>query len=360
MAKKVEHDPQQYNEDWFDVTIPMGKEFELPNLSNMSATSFSAPTLSFQNILIHTNPQFTEIDAVSNPEIECAPFPRVVVATKPAATEEHRPYSSISSANSYSANPHSLPITSHRFIALRNQQSLLRFIPTPRITSLNPPFFYHSSQTIHVKHQETQFSGILKHASPCYSDSVVTFTTARNAQTVENHLAGSNVGSNMTVSDYQQNPSTLYSRIDQPILAANLDSLDQTNLNAPKYLSLPLGLVNTSLSSKAQEIQLPNAHNLQPKQELLGGTALSSHFNSHLRRTPRSLSIAQTSRDIKHKCFICKASFINGNALGGHMSYHAKKRKIEAWRRGQFFEPGSASGFGDSSPGSQYGSDKSR
>ncbi|KAJ6714098.1 hypothetical protein OIU85_025691 [Salix viminalis] len=343
MAKKVEHDPQQYNEDWFDVTIPMGKEFELPNLSNMSATSFSAPTLSFQNILIHTNPPFTEVDAVSSPEIECAPFPRAVVATKPAATEEHR------------------PITSHRFIALRNQQSLLRFIPTPRITSLNPPFFHHSSQTIHVKHQETQFSGILKHASPCYSDSVVTFTTARNARRVENHLAGSNAGSNMTVSNHQQNPSTLYNRIDQPILAANLDSLDQTNLTAPKYLSLPLGSVNTSLSSKAQEIQLPNAHNLQPKQELLGGTALSGHCNSdHLRRTPRSLSIAQTSRDLKHKCFICKASFINGNALGGHMSYHAKKRKIEAWRRGQFFEPGSASGFGDSSPGSQYGSDKSR
>ncbi|KAF9688647.1 hypothetical protein SADUNF_Sadunf01G0010000 [Salix dunnii] len=353
MAKQVEHDPQQYIEDWFDVAIPMGKEFELPNLSNIFTTSFSAPTLSFQNILIHANPPFAEIDAVSSTEIECAPFPRVVEATKPAATEEHQPYSSGSCANSYTANHPSLPITSHRFIALRNQQSVPRLIPTPRITSLNPPF-YHSSQTIHVKHQETQFSGILKYASPCYSDSVVTFTTDRSAQRVENHLAGLNVGSDMTMSNYQQKPSILYNRIDQPILAANLDSLDQSNLNVPKYLSLPLVLMNTSLPSKAQEeIQLPNAHNLQPKQELLGSTALSSHFNSHLRRTQRSLSVAQTSRDRDHICFVCKASFINGNALGGHMSYHAKKRKIVASQRGQFFESGTASGFVDSSPGSQ-------
>lgn len=359
MAKQVEHDPQQYIEDWFDVAIPMGKEFELPNLSNMSNASFYAPNLSFQNLLVHTNPPLAEeIDVVSNTEIECAPFPRVVVATKPTATEEPQPHSSgLISAHPSMVNPHSLPITSHQFIALKNQQSLPRLIPTPRVTSLNPPFYY-LSQTIHVKYQETQFAGILKYASPCYSDSVVTFTTDRNAQSLGNHLVGLNVGSNMIMSNYQQNPSILNNRIDQPILVANLDSLNQTNLNMPKYLSLSLGLMNTSLSSKAQEIQLPDAHHLQPKQELLGSTALSSHFKSPLRRTPRSLSIAQTSRAHKHKCFICKASFINGNALGGHMSYHAKKRKIEASRRGQFFESGTASGFGDSSPGSQDGSDK--
>jgi hypothetical protein len=358
MAKQVEHDPQQYIEDWFDVAIPMGKEFELPNLSNMSNASFSAPNLSFQNVLVHTNPPLAEIDVVSNTEIECAPFPRVVVATKPTATEELQPHSSgLISAHPSMVSPHSLPISSHQFIALRNQQSLPRLIPTPRVTSLNPPFYY-LSQTIHVKYQETQFAGILKYASPCYSDSVVTFTTDRNAQSLGNHLVGLNVGSNMIMSNYQQNPSILNNRIDQPILVANLDSLNQTNLNMPKYLSLSLGLMNTSLSSKAQEIELPDAHHLQPKQELLGSTTLSSHFKSPLRRTPRSLSIAQTSRAHKHKCFICKASFINGNALGGHMSYHAKKRKIEASQRGQFFESGTASGFGDSSPGSQDGSDK--
>jgi hypothetical protein len=33
-----------------------------------------------------------------------------------------------------------------------------------------------------------------------------------------------------------------------------------------------------------------------------------------------------------HKCFLCNVSFGSGNALGGHMSSHARKRKREAMR----------------------------
>ncbi|CAK7339201.1 unnamed protein product [Dovyalis caffra] len=357
MAKQVEHDPQQYIEDWFNVAIPMGKEFELPNLSNMSNTNFSTPKLSFQNIPVHINPPLTEIDAVSNTEIEHVPFPRVVVATKPAATEGQEAFSSSMSANPSQVNSQSLPINSH-LLALRNLQSLPRLIPTPRATSLNPPLRY-SSQAFHVRYQQTPFSGILKHVSPSYRDGIVRLRTDRNAPSLANHAAGLKVGSNMIRSNYQQNPSILTNRINQPIPVANPDSLKQTNLSLPKYLSLSLGLTNTSLSLKAQEIQVPNANNFQPKQEPLDGATLSSHFNSPVRKTSRTLSTAQASRAEKHKCFICEASFTNGNALGGHMSSHSKKRKIEALRHGQFLKSGSASGFGDSSPGSQDGSDKS-
>lgn len=34
MEKSVEHDPQQYSEEWFNVAVLLGKEFELPNISN--------------------------------------------------------------------------------------------------------------------------------------------------------------------------------------------------------------------------------------------------------------------------------------------------------------------------------------
>ncbi|KAJ4724132.1 C2H2-like zinc finger protein [Melia azedarach] len=35
-----------------------------------------------------------------------------------------------------------------------------------------------------------------------------------------------------------------------------------------------------------------------------------------------------------HKCFVCNVTFATGNALGGHMSSHAKKRKMEVMRNG--------------------------
>jgi hypothetical protein len=40
----------------------------------------------------------------------------------------------------------------------------------------------------------------------------------------------------------------------------------------------------------------------------------------------------QTDTRGNHKCFMCNISFGSGNALGGHMSFHAKKRKREAMR----------------------------
>lgn len=40
----------------------------------------------------------------------------------------------------------------------------------------------------------------------------------------------------------------------------------------------------------------------------------------------------QTDTRGNHKCFLCNISFGSGNALGGHMSFHAKKRKREAMR----------------------------
>ncbi|KAJ8759943.1 hypothetical protein K2173_010799 [Erythroxylum novogranatense] len=58
-----------------------------------------------------------------------------------------------------------------------------------------------------------------------------------------------------------------------------------------------------------------------------------------------------TAESGDHKCLICDAAFASGAALGGHMSSHSRKRKMESLKKNQrlTLSPRSTSGCGTDS-----------
>lgn len=57
-----------------------------------------------------------------------------------------------------------------------------------------------------------------------------------------------------------------------------------------------------------------------------------TNYSSGLDHSKPEKKIIDAVSSGNHKCFLCNVSFGSGNALGGHMSSHARKRKREAMR----------------------------
>lgn len=123
-------------------------------------------------------------------------------------------------------------------------------------------------------------------------------------------------------------PLTEAQSINTTIIEANLDQ--ETLLISPKTL-------NPENFSPLQNDEITKQEVEEPKSE----PHEHENYNIHLRHLG-DLKMSETrvededddSDKDEHKCCMCNVKFPTGNALGGHMSSHAKKRKLEVMRNG--------------------------
>ncbi|GLT82329.1 hypothetical protein SLE2022_007170 [Rubroshorea leprosula] len=299
----LENDPQRYCEEWFNIAILTGKEFQLPNLSPTLITNWlmeSAPNTTPNFLLqippIQTNHPETDQNVASHNESQSLSLPSTVVALNDNIAN----YPSSSTDISSSIIPTSTQVSVHT-------------TSTPQSNALVPV----RSQFIPRFPFRNGFS---------FASSLITSL---------------NLGNSWIGSFTSGNGCTILStrRTDTPEIFSR-----NTRILGPGFNFLKAD----------QEIQHPfevSSYNFNPGPQNYGNNCFfgrlieGSRNSSALPTVQRALEGAEKRKIDEHefslekteyKCFVCDLTFPNGNALGGHMSYHAKKRKLEAMKAGVF------------------------
>uniref|UniRef100_A0A2N9H5P2 C2H2-type domain-containing protein n=1 Tax=Fagus sylvatica TaxID=28930 RepID=A0A2N9H5P2_FAGSY len=280
------NDPQKYSEEWFNMAkIPIAKEFELPNVSNtmnhhwINTINMPIPEISLEYPIIET-----ELNLSCNTEIHMAAIPIIGSAVK---MENHEVFA---------PNPPPLQtpkgeifLSGINLFPRTNQQSNLH-------TFLNS---YHqfcpNRSKANMTYQPAHFQGITKTLFPCLGLGLMT---------------------------NQENPNSSTHRVNQPTYVSIME----------KQETLVPGLVNSQILVPKQEPQVLPEINSSQVGSVLGSKPQKPKKNKGKNPITKKTNANQTDPPVEHKCFQCQKVFLSGNALGGHMSCHARKRKREAMK----------------------------
>ncbi|KAL5765099.1 hypothetical protein ACOSP7_017401 [Xanthoceras sorbifolium] len=126
-----------------------------------------------------------------------------------------------------------------------------------------------------------------------------------------------------------------------PNQQSNLNNFNETTTN--HISSTPVHGPDWSSTSsepmtsikKEPKTLVPNYQNLiKPKQEIQEINCEDQEHGRRLIKTSASEPQSDDSESGDRRCFACDLTFASGSALGGHMSYHARKRKMEVMKNG--------------------------
>ncbi|GMY16149.1 protein TsetseEP-like [Fagus crenata] len=315
------NDPQKYSEEWFNMAkIPIAKEFELPNVSNtmnhhwINTINMPIPEISLEYPIIET-----ELNLSCNTEIHMAAIPIIGSAVK---MENHEVFA---------PNPPPLQTPkgeiflsgtsrSHGYVGINGLTTMLNRQPcVPCNISLNVSpaginLFPRTNQQsnlhtflnsyhqfcpnrskAHMTYQPAHFQGITKTLFPCLGLGLMT---------------------------NQENPNSSTHRVNQPTYVSIME----------KQETLVPGLVNSQILEPKQEPQVLPEINSSQVGSVLGSKPQKPKKNKGKNPITKKTNANQTDPPVEHKCFQCQKVFLSGNALGGHMSCHARKRKREAMK----------------------------
>lgn len=155
-----------------------------------------------------------------------------------------------------------------------------------------------------------------------------------------------------------------------PSFSSNIN-IGRASIMSDNQISLPTLVRATRFPTSSQSQFVPN-HEPSTSSSIIKEEPGDGHKQTHVARESTTTTVAaaasiaiatKSSQPPRPKpmgeytCFECGKSFASGSALGGHMSSHAKKRKLEAATSGKRFKPGdSFFDYVHHSPGFENGS----
>ncbi|PQM33648.1 hypothetical protein Pyn_30864 [Prunus yedoensis var. nudiflora] len=154
-----------------------------------------------------------------------------------------------------------------------------------------------------------------------------------------------------------------------PSFSSNIN-IGRASIMSDNQISLPTLVRATRFRTSSQSQFVPN-HGPSTSSSIIKEEPRDDHQQTHVARESTTTTVAAASIAIattssrprrpkpmgEYTCFECGKSFASGSALGGHMSSHAKKRKLEAATSGKRFKPGdSFFDYVHHSPGFENGS----
>ncbi|KAL5831760.1 hypothetical protein ACOSQ4_017114 [Xanthoceras sorbifolium] len=276
----IDGDPQRYREEWFDVDLSLQKEFKLPNLS--------CPL--FNCSKINANPPVS-FSSISPP-----------ISTNRVCVQ------SISSLRSCSPSWLTTP---------RNQPQVPisdSFLSINNVGGVNFPEENHSSPNFHPSGSQFSNSGTFNPWS-CPNQQYPRSNLNNFNETTSNHI------SSTPAHDHGQSGTSSEPKPNMIELAI---SRGPSSSNGPVI----------SIKDEPETL-VPNYQNLiKPKQEIQETNGKDQEHGTRLIKTSVSEPQSDDSESGDHRCFVCNLIFASRNALGGHVSYPAKKRKTEVMKNG--------------------------
>ncbi|EXB29004.1 hypothetical protein L484_018420 [Morus notabilis] len=372
MEKQVpESDPQKYCEEWFTMANTTGKEFELPNISNSIAASSNnnIPTPNMitpstnitQNFVSNSNPM-NHVPNLINPHFAntqrhlLSHFPRPsplrirnhgnniylngVQAMTSAIYHNGDPLANnLSDGTNYPmGNDPFVPLDPSTFVVNPNRSMVYQ----QQIPTLPGPL---SSGHTHLRTTITQITEF--HFLPNIGESS-TFTTP----TPISSFPTPNYGTPIPISAPSQFLDDHLSQVHQTL--ADLGDLGvifpvpplavyRPNHFCPACnydLSFPHPNFNPPGASADRAPQRPrfnqceynNIVNGRPIKQEMNDNVVAGNYQAQA-AAPVAPAPEEAQERRAYTCPECNASFRSGNALGGHMSAHARKRKREMINR---------------------------
>lgn len=326
MDNEIDGDPHKYREEWFHFEMPNGNEFKLPNISNTLMHQWlrnsNSKEASRPNNHLSTQASAPAINDVQNCRVKNANnYPQTIISSDSSPQIDKKlNVHNVSSLQNHSPNePIPSNVSSDNF-PVKIERALDEI-------SLNSAKFHPS---LIPKHRFSSIETNTGSASP-------------------------NRNPSESTTDPEPTPSASGAANTKHVCSS---SNDESTQNGDKQFgshlsdSLSPNSSNGLISPKNKETPAPNDFPIKPilKQEVQDQVEINPSLQLNDRKNnpcclhklkmqshhskSKDCETDQSDFEGDHKCFVCNVGFSTGNALGGHMSSHAKKRKMEVMKNG--------------------------
>lgn len=327
MDNEIDSDPHKYREEWFHFEMPKGKEFNLPNISNTLMHQWlrnsNSKEASKPNNHPSTQASAPAINDVQNCQVKNANnYPQAIISSDPPPPIDKKlNVHNVSSLQNYSSNePIPSNVTSVNF-PVKNEQAVDEvFLNSAKShPSVRPKHSFSSIETNpgSASPDRNPSESILNPKptpSPSGAADTKHICSSSNGESTQNgdKQFGSHLGDSLSPSS----SSGLISPKNKETLATN---------------DCPIKPITKQEVQDQVEINPSRQLNEDRKNNpcCLHKLTMKSHYSKS-----KDCETDQSDFEGDHKCFVCNVGFSTGNALGGHMSSHAKKRKMEVMKNG--------------------------
>lgn len=353
----VSSDPQEFYEKWFETINLAGKEFELPKISkhfdHLSINSeLPMPKYSFQNLdnlflstiekAINFQVNFTTSSSSTNQLGTMTNFPSTPLVQNHQVSHAKDNLSQIPLVQS--TQIHLMTKTISR--SIRNvikpsynvSNNNLNFIMNPfhmRNSHQHQGYFRYYDHQSFSNSYATSFIGITKSLLyyPSFSDTNLMVNKDTYDQTFfTSTLTSSNDSDHKTLVNHCGSISFFQKQ----------QRYDET---CSGVLAMKIDPQNQDFGVSLSQFDVDDKNLFLPCNKKRASSAMINNIVGNKEKIDSHRSVDQYGDE--HRCDKCNVSFATGNALGGHMSHHSKRRKKEAMKIWKKNNPGAKYSFFD-------------